>query len=405
MAGGDWSNPTISSNYVSVITEIGRKAEDSVTLLYSIASVSNLPTNAVRWNPSSNKFELWSGASWGDLSASYAINVTQVASAVPGNSSGDIALNNGTVNTNLNADLLDGQHASYFADTTLSNVTASTIIAAVKTVDGAGSGLDADLLDGNHSGNSSGQIPISNGTKCTNLNADLLDGYTIASICVIDDDETISGEWIFSHASGALFEQGVRTGGNTYGTSRVEFYDDTNNAFRSLIFDHVEADWYLHDSGGTKRKIHHAGTNSFRGCEAYISANVSTSDSSFKTINLNTENFDTDTIHSNVTNNSRLTVPSGATYVRLYAQIGWATNSTGKRTIVIQKNGSSNYNGYLSTSGDAGSGGVIYLNVQGIVQVTGGDYFEMLAFQSSGGALDVIGNTYGPTKFAMEIIQ
>jgi len=42
--------------------------------------------------------------------------------------------------------------------------------------DGAGSGLDADLLDGKQSGNSSGQIPVSNGTKCTNLNADMVDG-------------------------------------------------------------------------------------------------------------------------------------------------------------------------------------------------------------------------------------
>ncbi len=32
-----------------------------------------------------------------------------------GNASGDLALNNGTLNTNLNADLLDGQHASAFA--------------------------------------------------------------------------------------------------------------------------------------------------------------------------------------------------------------------------------------------------------------------------------------------------
>ena len=42
--------------------------------------------------------------------------------------------------------------------------------------DGAGSGLDADLLDGLQSGNASGNIPISNGTVNTNLNADLLDG-------------------------------------------------------------------------------------------------------------------------------------------------------------------------------------------------------------------------------------
>lgn len=42
--------------------------------------------------------------------------------------------------------------------------------------DGAGSGLDADLLDGQQLGNSSGNVALSNGTVCTNLNADKLDG-------------------------------------------------------------------------------------------------------------------------------------------------------------------------------------------------------------------------------------
>ena len=37
--------------------------------------------------------------------------------------------------------------------------------------------LNADKLDGYHASNSSGQIPINNGTLCSNLNSDLLDGY------------------------------------------------------------------------------------------------------------------------------------------------------------------------------------------------------------------------------------
>jgi hypothetical protein len=40
-----------------------------------------------------------------------------------------------------------------------------------------GYSYNSDKLDGYETGNSSGQIPISNGTKCTNLNADLLDGF------------------------------------------------------------------------------------------------------------------------------------------------------------------------------------------------------------------------------------
>jgi len=38
--------------------------------------------------------------------------------------------------------------------------------------------LNADQVDGFHAGNSSGQVPVSNGTVNTNLNADLLDGIS-----------------------------------------------------------------------------------------------------------------------------------------------------------------------------------------------------------------------------------
>ena len=58
----------------------------------------------------------------------------------------------------------------------LGTVSAGGATAWTSANDGTGSGLDADKLDGLNSGNASGNIPISNGTLCTNLNADKLDG-------------------------------------------------------------------------------------------------------------------------------------------------------------------------------------------------------------------------------------
>ena len=46
----------------------------------------------------------------------------------------------------LDADLLDGQHGSYYL--AASSYTAADVLSKLLTVDGAGSGLDADLLDG-----------------------------------------------------------------------------------------------------------------------------------------------------------------------------------------------------------------------------------------------------------------
>jgi hypothetical protein len=59
----------------------------------------------------------------------------------------------------LDADLLDGQHGSYYADIAArlgytplntASYTAADVLAKLLTVDGAGSGVDADLLDGQH---------------------------------------------------------------------------------------------------------------------------------------------------------------------------------------------------------------------------------------------------------------
>ncbi len=63
------------------------------------------------------------------------------------------------IGSGLDADKLDGVEGSGYAtaaqgakaDTALQAADASTILTAIKTVDGTGSGLDADLLDGKHS--------------------------------------------------------------------------------------------------------------------------------------------------------------------------------------------------------------------------------------------------------------
>ncbi|MCC2603022.1 gp53-like domain-containing protein [Sphingopyxis yananensis] len=84
----------------------------------------------------------------------------------------------------LDADLLDGQHASDFLQASL--FTGAQILSRLIAVDGAGSGLDADLLDGQHA---SDFLPASLFTSAqilsrlltvdgagSGLDADLLDG-------------------------------------------------------------------------------------------------------------------------------------------------------------------------------------------------------------------------------------
>ncbi len=57
--------------------------------------------------------------------ATTANNATQLNGNTAGNASGQISLNNGTVNTNLNADLLDGQSGAFYQNAT--NINAGTL--------------------------------------------------------------------------------------------------------------------------------------------------------------------------------------------------------------------------------------------------------------------------------------
>ena len=73
--------------------------------------------------------------------------------------------NNDGTGSGLDADLLDGQHGSYYYAASNPNgytndQTAAEILTAIKTVDGAGSGLDADLLDGYGSSASAGNNTV-----------------------------------------------------------------------------------------------------------------------------------------------------------------------------------------------------------------------------------------------------
>jgi archaellum component FlaG (FlaF/FlaG flagellin family) len=78
------------------------------------------------------------------------------------------AIKNGTLQTNLNADLLDGQQGSYYLSA--SNVNAGTLNTARFSA-------YSDLSSEGYLGNASGDVALNNGTKQTNLNADLLDGH------------------------------------------------------------------------------------------------------------------------------------------------------------------------------------------------------------------------------------
>ena len=148
-------------------------------------------------------------------------------------------------------------------------------------------------------------------------------------------------------------------------------------------------------SGGVPSWATPAG-GSFSGCRAVkTGSNQSISDGTATAVTLNTEDFDTSSYHDNSTNNTRMTVPSTGYYL-LIGNIGYGSNSSGTRHVSFRVDGSS----YSTQSGYAAVNGAVTVvcNVD-VIYLTTGQYVEMMAYQNSGGALNIIHDLSDLTYF------
>jgi hypothetical protein len=124
--------------------------------------------------------------------------------------------------------------------------------------------------------------------------------------------------------------------------------------------------------------------STFVGASAQSMAAQTIANNTQTTLNWELEDWDTNSIHDNVTNNSRLTIPSGKSgYYQVNTFFVWANNATGVREIILSKNGSTLYFTSLTPSTNQGFGQASF-----IVSATAGDYFQLSVYQSSGGNLD-----------------
>jgi hypothetical protein len=68
----NWSNPLLTSTYTNFVTEVKDRDTD-LALQFDGTTSSNIPTNAIRWNSSVNRWQKWNGSSWGELTSTYAL--------------------------------------------------------------------------------------------------------------------------------------------------------------------------------------------------------------------------------------------------------------------------------------------------------------------------------------------
>jgi hypothetical protein len=139
---------------------------------------------------------------------------------------------------------------------------------------------------------------------------------------------------------------------------------------------------------------------SFVGCLVTSTATPqSVANTAATKVNFDSEDFDTDGFHSNVTNNTRITIPSGKDgYYFVYGLIHWSPNTGGRRVLYIAKNNAT----VVQNEGFSVATNTQYpaLWLGQVFNLVAGDYLELEAFQSSGGSLN-LNNDPSTMKFGV----
>ncbi len=94
------------------------------------------------------------------------------------------------------------------------------------------------------------------------------------------------------------------------------------------------------------------------------------------------ETFDAQNMHSNTTNNTRLTIPLAGRYL-VSARLSFNINATGGRSIYLHRNGAF----YSITDHRAGANGRTTIQLVEIMDLAAGEYLEVAGSQDSGATL------------------
>lgn len=138
------------------------------------------------------------------------------------------------------------------------------------------------------------------------------------------------------------------------------------------------------------------------GARVYNNANQSVATSSNTVLTYNSERYDTDTIHSTVSNTGRLTATTAGKYL-IISLVQFEANTTGFRQINIRLNGA-------TTIARAQHDAVTVASIASIeiavctYDLAATDYVETVAFQDSGSSLNVLSTANLSPEFMMHRI-
>lgn len=129
-------------------------------------------------------------------------------------------------------------------------------------------------------------------------------------------------------------------------------------------------------------------------CQAYHNANQSIANDVDQVVSLNSERYDTDTMHNTVSGTSRIRFNTAGIYVVTF-QCSFAGNATGDRKAFIRKNGQLPLGGVEKLPpASASIEASLCITIQEYFTTT--DYIQPIVKQDSGGALNLLATRYSP---------
>jgi hypothetical protein len=123
-----------------------------------------------------------------------------------------------------------------------------------------------------------------------------------------------------------------------------------------------------------------SGGSTFVGVKLKATSSQSISNNTDTAFIFDVEDFDTDGFHSNVTNNTRITIPAGkAGYYQIGGLCDFSNAATGTNTLSIYKNG-------VNTKNFFGAPNTVYPSgiLETVLYLAVGDYVELFTKQTSG---------------------
>jgi hypothetical protein len=140
----DWSTPTLTSTYANFRQNLVDRDVDTA-LQFSSGSPTNVPTGAVKWDTTLNRWQRWSGTAWVELTTGYSLTgLTATSLNITGNTTlGDAGADSVTVNastvsfvntTTISGSLIFSGSVNFNGSVTLGDAVGDTVTVVAGTV-------------------------------------------------------------------------------------------------------------------------------------------------------------------------------------------------------------------------------------------------------------------------------